>query len=131
MENVLNNADNNASRMHLEEDLRFFRRWVKDELFKGCKFLTHGKKSLDKTGFVYARFRSGCFENLQGVKNITDGNLVQKDLYFDLLWVEANKQHVISNGLALRRSAIYTVMFNKFMGKKSKCYWPFLTQRSL
>lgn len=129
MENLVNNDDNNVS-MHLEDDLIFFRRWVKEKLFKGCKFLTHGKKSLDKSGFVYARFRSACFETLQGIKNIADDNMVQKDLYFDLLWVEGNKQHVVSNGLALRRSAIYTVMFNKFMGKKSKCYWPFMTQRS-
>jgi hypothetical protein len=120
MENVENN---DHTSMHLEADLRFFRRWVKDELFKGCKFLTNGKKSLEKTGSVYARFRSACFENLLGVKNITDDNMVQKELYFDLLWVEGNKQHVISNGLALRRSAVYTVMLNKFMGKL-KCYLP-------
>lgn len=76
------------------------------------------EKSLEKTGSVYGKFRSECFAKLvAGVKNITDDNILQKELYFDRLWFEATKRNVVSTGLALRRSAIYTVMSNKFMGK--------------
>jgi hypothetical protein len=108
----------NSNDQHLKTDLSNLKKWVKEELFKGCKFLTLGKKSLDNKGQIYEHFRNECFENLVGVKNLQGATVEQKETYLHLVWSQAVKDNLISTGLALRRSGIYTVMLNKFKGNR-------------
>ena len=132
LEHNFNDA-NDAALPHLEQDIRLMRKWVKTELFKGCKFLYGGKSDLETDGKIYNLFKAQCMHQLAGIRGITDiGGAVNAQLYFDRLWTEATKKGVISNTMALRRSAVYTVMSNRFMGKLLVvmfCYFdPFSTE---
>jgi hypothetical protein len=117
LDNNYNDA-NVADLPHVEQDVRLMRRWVKSELFKGCKFLYGGNSDLEPNGKIYNLFKEQCMHQLAGVKGNTHNfGPINQQLYLDRLWSEATKRRVIAMTLALRRSGVYTVMSNRFMGE--------------
>lgn len=106
---------------HVIRDLKLISRWVKSELFKGCKFLYKGERELERNGKIHNLFENNCFPTLEGIKIILQGgeepHLTTIELYKERIWAIATKERIVSNGLALRRSGVYTVMQNRFLGK--------------
>lgn len=105
---------------HVEDDVRIMQRWVKMDLFKGVKFLYRGKEDLKIDGKIYKLFDKQCVPSLSGIKAASN-NPMAINLYTEKVWEEATKRNVINNALALRRSGVYTVMQNRFMGEKCVC----------
>jgi hypothetical protein len=99
----------------LDDDLRRIGRWVKEDLFRGCKFIYRGKEDLEVSGNFYNIFKTQCGPKLKGVRAAAS-DLMQR-VYLEKVWEEATKRNTVNNGLALRRSGVYTVMQNRFMGK--------------
>lgn len=100
----------------VEGDIRMMQRWVKVDLFKGVKFLYRGKDDLKIDGNIYKLFCAQCAPSFLGIKAASD-NPMAAHLYTEKVWELATKRNLISNTLALRRSGVYTVMQNRFMGK--------------
>lgn len=124
------NLENNSNRQdHVDRDLKMISRWVKSELFKGCKFLYKGERELDPKGKIHTLFERMCVPTLEGMKVIlanADDPPYTMELYKERIWALATKQRIVSNGLALRRSGVYTVMQNRFLGKpyySLACMW--------
>lgn len=124
------NLENNSNRQeHVDRDLKMISRWVKSELFKGCTFLYKGEKELDPKGKIHTLFERTCVPTLEGTKVIfanADDPPFTMELYKERIWALATKQRIMSNGLALRRSGVYTVMQNRFLGKSFyslPCMW--------
>lgn len=86
-------------------------------MFKVCKFLYEGKADLTHDKPIFQFYKSQLGQRLAGVKHLT--NEESKKLYLANIWALANKKNLVSKGLAVRRSGVYTVMQNRFI---SKCY---------
>jgi hypothetical protein len=106
---------NNSPIGNLAEDLLFLSKWVKEDLFRGCKFVYRGKEDLHLTGVLYGLFKAQLGPKLAGFKEAVGEDA--KLSYLEKVWIAGARQNSVSNGLALRRSGIYTVMQNRFMGK--------------
>lgn len=101
---------------HLNEDLRFIKTWVRDDLFNQVKFLPKGKKDLEPRSLIHKKFVKKCKNSLPGVK-ANSNNPLASEVYAERVWELATRRHIVSNALALRRSGVYTVMQNRFYGK--------------
>jgi hypothetical protein len=69
-------------------------------------------------GRLYQYFQRTYRENptmLPGITELGD-ETINKEMYVDRVWSEAVSRQIVSSALALRRSAIYTVMQNRFQG---------------
>jgi hypothetical protein len=95
----------------VEKDLRAVTKWAKNDLFRFVKFLPKG-------GRLYQYFQRTYRENPKMLPGITELHYetINEEMYVDQVWSEAVSQQIVSNALALRRSAIYTVMQNRFQG---------------
>lgn len=111
-ENVGNN-NNIVVDPKLERDLKLLSKWVKEELFKVRKFLWKGKEDLGLDQPIFKRFVEQCGGKLEGKPLSEDA----ARLYIEKVWNVALKDNVVANGLALRRSGVYTVIKNRFDGK--------------
>jgi hypothetical protein len=119
-------SESNANlQEHVIRDLNLISRWVKSHLFKGCKFLYKGERELEPNGKIHTFFENNCFPTLEGIKIIQEAGddppFTTIELYKERIWALATKERIVSNGLALRRSGVYTVMQNRFLGK---LYYP-------
>jgi hypothetical protein len=101
----------------LVEDLRRISKWVKEDLYRGCKFIYRGKDDLDVSGNIYQWYKAECGPKLRGYKQ-AEGEQ-DRHSYLSKAWRVAAKQNTVNNGLALRRGGVYTVMQNRFMGTYS------------
>lgn len=99
---------------HLAGDLKLISKWAKDDLFVFSKFL-YQESDLEPDGKIYKLFVGQCMNRLSGVKAATDG--ITKQFYAKIVWETARKDNLISSALNLRRSGVYTVMLNRFLGK--------------
>jgi hypothetical protein len=106
---------------HSEADLLLVAKWARDELFKSCKFLYRGKAELEQTGMVYELFEKECMDSLPGVIAAQAIGEPYKHVYVKMIWDVAKDRHIVSHALCLRRSCVYTVMQNRFNGKKVLC----------
>jgi hypothetical protein len=109
------NHDADFETPHLTDDLNQISKWARDVLFKTCKFLYRGKSDLDPDCFVFAEFESTCLDNLKGPRCF--GENVTKQAYVQLLWNKATDSSLVQAALTTKRSAVYTLMQNRFMGK--------------
>lgn len=99
----------------LTEDVRRISKWVKKDLYRGCKFVYRGKEDLEVAGHIYRWYTVECGPTLRGYRQAVGEN--DKKLYLCKAWRVAAKHNTVNNGLALRRSGVYTVMQNRFMGR--------------
>ena len=92
--------------------------WVKTDLFEKVKFLYNAEKELQVNGRLYKLFVNNCKGRLAGLKGTLAVGEYRR-IYVELLWQEANKkkQNLVTNGLTIRRSSIYSSMQNRFVGK--------------
>lgn len=113
--------DGNVPSHLVEKDLRALSKWAKNDLFRFVKFLHNGKEDVAIGGELYLYFVRTFRENpklLPGVTELQHAT-INKDMYMDRLWSEAVSRQIVNNALALKRSAIYTVMQNRFQGNLS------------
>jgi hypothetical protein len=96
------------------EDLELLVKYVKSDLFPSVKFIYDAKVDLAVGGRIYVHYRDRCRKLLSGNRGqASDG----QDTYMEMIWIMAMTKHVQKNALAQKRSAVYTVMQNKFVGK--------------
>ena len=107
--------NNNLQVCDLTEDLGLLSKWVKEDLFRGCKFVYRGKADLELPGVFYSLFKAQCGPKLAGFRQAVGEDARRS--YLEKVWIVGVRQNSVSNGLALRRSGIYTVMQNRFMGE--------------
>jgi hypothetical protein len=99
-------------------------KWVKEELFKYCKFIQSPKTDLCINSRIHKYYRDTFRNsaNLQGVRAATEEEVgIAQEDYLDRLWeYVTTKEGIVNKGLALRRTGIYTVMQNRCMGKSNR-----------
>ena len=99
----------------MREDLKVISDYVKEDLFRVAKFI-YKNDDLKYNGKLYKHCKSKCMEKVGGRR--LDGQCTtNKDVYLKMVWEEAVKNKMQKQQLSQRRSAVYTVMQSKFMGK--------------
>ncbi len=96
------------------EDLEVVVRYVKEDLFPKVKFIYDPKVDLAVGGKIYTDYKRKC-KNKMGL-HLATGERTH-DTYMEAVWSDAMTKHIQRNALAQKRSAVYTVMQNKFSGK--------------
>ncbi len=94
------------------EDLEVVVKYVKNDLFAKVKFIYDPKVDLAVGGKIYSDYERKC-KNLIGGRGLTAESHAT---YMEAVWTAAMTKHIQKNGLAQKRSAVYTVMQNKFSG---------------
>jgi hypothetical protein len=94
------------------EDLEIVIKYVKNDLFAKVKFIYDPKVDLAVGGKIYSDYERKC-KNLIGGRGLTPESHAT---YMEAVWTAAMTKHIQKNGLAQKRSAVYTVMQNKFSG---------------
>jgi hypothetical protein len=95
------------------DDLEVVVRYIKEDLFPKVKFFYDPKVDLAVGGKIYTDYKRKCNDQLggQGLPPVS------RDTYVEAVWTDAMTKHIQKNALAQKRSAVYTVMQNKFSGK--------------
>jgi hypothetical protein len=97
-----------------KDDLKVVVKYIKDDLFAKVKFIYDPKVDLAVGGKIYTDYKRKCKDQLgSGTGLSTEGH----DTYMESVWTMAMTKHMQKNALAQKRSAVYTVMQNKFSGK--------------
>jgi hypothetical protein len=96
------------------DDLEVVIKYIKDDLFEKVKFIYDAKVDLAVEGKIYADYKRKC-KNKMGL-HLATGERTH-DTYMEAVWSDAMTKHIQRNALAQKRSAVYTVMQNKFSGK--------------
>jgi hypothetical protein len=94
------------------DDLKVVIKYVKDDLFAKVKFIYDTKVDLAVGGKIYTDYKRKCKYQIGGQDLLTGGH----DTYMEAVWTNAMTKHIHNNALAQKRSAVYTVMQNKFSG---------------
>jgi hypothetical protein len=103
------------------DDLEVVIKCVKDDLFEKVKFIYDAKVDLAVEGKIYADYKRKC-KNRMGL-HLATGERTH-DTYMEAVWSDAMTKHVQRNALAQKRSAVYTVMQNKFSGEwVGRCFF--------
>jgi len=103
-----------------KEDEKVIIEYIKDELFAKVKFIYGEKEDLAVEGLIYEDYKKRCKHRI-GRTGMMAG--VNHDTYMESCWTLAMSKHVQKHALAQKRSAVYTVMQNRFAGK-SKANFP-------
>ena len=96
-----------------KEDIAEIIRYVKVDLYPKVKFVYSEKEDLKVHGLIYNNYKEKC-KNSIGVHSL---NEVGHRTYMELIWQKALGSHTQIIALSQKRSAVYTVMQNKFSGK--------------
>ena len=114
-----NEGRNSVQKDHRSEDLAIISRWVKSEVFDTVKFLYKPEKDLAIKGQLYNKYIQDCRQRLIGLKVEGSENQAYRWMYVNSLWNEATRKgnNLIANDLSSRRSAVYSAMQNRFIGK--------------
>jgi hypothetical protein len=94
------------------DDLEVVIKYVKNDLFAKVKFIYDAKVDLAVGGKIYSDYQRKC-KNLIGGRGLTAES---HDTYMEAVWTAAMTKHVQKISLVQKRSAVYTVMQNKFSG---------------
>jgi hypothetical protein len=97
------------------EDLEVVIRCVEEDLFPNVKFLYEPKLDLAVGGKFYRDYKVKCERQLAAHITTT----TNRDLHLQGIWTDALTKHTPKNALAQKRSAVCTVMQNKFSGKSA------------
>lgn len=109
-----------GSNKQKRDDLEVVIKYIKDDLFAKVKFIYDPEVDLAVGGKIYTDYKRKCKDQIgsQGLSTVSH------DTYMEAVWTSAMIKHIQKNALAQKRSAVYTVMQNKFSGKSvpSFCY---------
>ena len=86
--------------------------YIKTDLFPKAKFVL-GKNEWDLGGTIYNDYMKCCHGRI-GLSTMMD---VVRESYMEKIWMKALTKNIQKKALVQKRSAIYTVMQNKFTGK--------------
>ena len=92
-------------------DQRVLVECIKNDLFPKAKFVL-GEDEWDVGGTIY-RDDIKCCKGRIGLQTMTE---VERERYMEKIWMRALDKKVQQRALVQKRSAIYTVMQNKFAG---------------
>ena len=92
-------------------DLRVLVEYIKVDLFPKAKFVL-GKDEWDVGGIIYKDYVK-CCQGRMGLQTMTE---LERERYMETVWMRALNKKVQKKALVQKRSAIYTVMQNKFTG---------------
>ena len=93
-------------------DLKVLVEYIKIDLFPKAKFVL-GKSEWDLGGRIYNDYIKCCHGRI-GNQTMTH---VERESYMEKIWMKGLTQNLQKKALVQKRSAIYTVMQNKFTGK--------------
>jgi hypothetical protein len=93
-------------------DQRVLVEYIKVELFPKAKFVL-GKDEWDVGGIIYKDYIK-CCQGRIGLRTMTE---IERERYMETIWMRALNKRVQKKALVQKRSAIYTVMQNKFTGE--------------
>jgi hypothetical protein len=96
-----------------KDELEVVIKYIKDDLFAKVKFIYDPEVDLAVGGKIYADYKRKCGDQIGGIGLSAAGH----DTYMEAVWTSAMTKHIQKNALAQKRSAVYTVMQNKFSGK--------------
>ena len=108
---------------YIKDDMEIVSKWVKCDLFDVVKFLYNGpSEDLARGSKIYNFFinhflKHDLGQGLRAVE-LNPALFGDKKLYLDRLWTDSIAKQVVVDGLSYRRSAVYSVMGNKFRGNK-------------
>lgn len=86
--------------------------YIKNDLFQKAKFVL-GKDEWDVGGMIYKDYMKCCKGRI-GLQSMT---AMEREGHMEKIWMRALNKKVQKRALVHKRSAIYTVMQNKFAGK--------------
>lgn len=117
---VVNRVVTQASTAAVDpEDMEELSRWVKKNLFGRVKIIYRPEEDLKTEGTLFWLFARECKDKLRGLSHITDAN--SRKMYVKMLWAEAmSRPNLVSEGLAVKRSTVYTSMHNQWVGKQQR-----------
>ena len=92
-------------------DQRVLVEYIKNDLFPKAKFVL-GKNEWDVGGMIYKDYIKCC----QGRIGLQTMTFVGRENHMEKIWMRALNKKVQKKALVQKRSAIYTVMQNKFTG---------------
>jgi hypothetical protein len=95
------------------DDLEVVVKYMKDDLFAKVKFIYDTKGDLAVGGKIYEDYKKKCKDKLGGQGLSVEGH----GTYMEAVWTSATTSHIQRDALAQKRSAVYTVMQNKFSGE--------------
>jgi hypothetical protein len=101
------------------DDLEVVIKYIKDDLFAKVKFIYDPKVDLAVGGKIYTDYKRKCKDQIGG-QGLSTGS---HDTYMEAVWTNAMTKHIQKNALAQKRSAVYTVMQNKFSGKSVSSFF--------
>ena len=110
MTTMIRIADELSRHQHI--DLKVLVEYIKNDLFQKAKFV-YGKDDWDVGGTIYKDYIK-CCQGRIGLQTMTE---VERERYMEKIWMRALNKKVQKKALVQKRSAIYTVMQNKFAGK--------------
>ena len=102
--------DENEQYRRNKENQDVIVKYMKDDLFPKVKFL-YSTDDLAVGGRIYKDYKNKC-ENQIGAAGLTKAN---HNTYMEAVWTLIKQ--IQKNALAQKRSAVYTVMQNKFSGE--------------
>jgi len=94
-------------------DLKVLVEYIKNDLFPKAKFVL-GKDEWDVGGRIYKDYIKCCDGRIGRLQAMTDD---AREKYMEKIWMMALNKKLQKKALVQKRSAIYTVMQNKFTGK--------------
>ncbi len=96
------------------DDLEVVIKYVKNDLFAKVKFIHDPKVDLAVMGGkIHKNYKRRCSDQIGGQGLSTEGH----DTHMESIWTMAMTKHMQKNALAQKRSAVHTVMQNKFGGE--------------
>ena len=100
------------------KDMETLTRWIRGEMFGEVKFIYQPDEDLRTGGKIYRWYVKSCKESLLGLREIDRTNQDARRKYVEDLWKDATmrKRCLVQDGLASRRSSVYTAMQNRFNG---------------
>ena len=92
-------------------DQRVLVEYIKNDLFPKAKFVL-GKDEWDVGGMIYEDYTKCCKGRI-GLQTMTE---VERERHMEKIWMRALNKKVQGKALVQKRSAVHTVMQNKFTG---------------
>ena len=92
-------------------DLKVLVEYIKNDLFPKAKFVL-GKDKWDVGGRIYMDYIK-CCDGRIGLQTMTEEG---RERYMEKIWMTALNKKLQKKAVVQKRSAIYTVMQNKFSG---------------
>ena len=94
-----------------QNDLKVLVEYIKNDLFPKAKFVL-GKDDWDVGGTIYKDYIKCC----KGSVGLYTMTVEERETYMEKIWLRGLNKKLQKRALAQKRSAIYTVMQNKFTG---------------